>query len=158
MTAKRWDGAAYIDLTVAKRWDGAAWVDLTVAKRWDGAAWQDIPGVFGGGSGFSATSDKSLVSGNTFEAEPAPLFKNITSDAVTVTATGGTGPYTYAWTRVSGSSAISAGTPSADATTFSANVPKNLERIGVWRCTVTDSLAATASVDVSVELTYTTDI
>jgi hypothetical protein len=156
MTAKRWDGAAYVDLTVAKRWDGAAWVNLTIAKRWDGAAWQDIPGVVGG-SGFSAVANKSVCVGSVFDPTPAPLFATVTSDSVTVTASGGTGPYTYAWTRVSGDSAISATAASAATTAFTATVPRDGERVGVWRCTVTDSLAATASVDVGVELYYTTD-
>lgn len=157
MALKRWDGAAYVDLTTLKRWDGASWVDLTIAKRWDGAAWQDLAG-FGGGSGFSATADKAVCEGFVFDPAPAPLFATVTSESVVVNATGGTGPYTYAWTRVSGDSAISATSPAAATTTFTATVPRDGERTGVWRCTVTDSLAATAFVDVSVALTYATDL
>lgn len=158
MTAKRWDGAAYIDLTVAKRWDGAAWVDLTVAKRWDGAAWQDIPGVFGGGAGFSATADRATCTGVVFDASSPPLFAAVTSDSVTVTPAGGTGPYTYAWTRLSGASSISPTAPTAATTTFSANVPRDTTVTATFRCTVTDSLAATATVDVNVELSYLTSL
>jgi hypothetical protein len=28
-TAKRWNGSAWVDLTIAKRWSGSAWVDLS---------------------------------------------------------------------------------------------------------------------------------
>jgi hypothetical protein len=29
-------------MTTAKRWNGSAWVNLSIAKRWDGSAWVDI--------------------------------------------------------------------------------------------------------------------
>lgn len=157
MTAKRWDGAAFQDiLTTKKRWDGASWVDLTVAKRWDGAAWIDIPGFIGGGLTVSASPGDAV--GNVFDPEPAPLFTTVTSNSVTATPTGGTGPYTYAWSRVSGDSAISATASTSATTAFSAVVGKNQEKNAVWKVVVTDSLAATAEATVNINLSYTTDI
>lgn len=155
-TNKRWDGASFVDLTVQKRWDGASWVDLTIAKRWDGATWVDF--FSGGGSGLSATASPGSASGELFDPEPAPLFATVTSNSVTVTPTGGTAPYTYAWTHLSGSSSVLVTSPTSATTTFSGNIPKNQERLAVKRCTVTDSLLATATVDVSVSLLYATDI
>jgi len=76
-----------------------------------------------------------------------------TSASVTVTASGGTPPYTYAWTRVSGASTITANSPTAATTTFSCTGldPSEVNE-AVFRCTVTDSAGSpgTATVDVSV--------
>lgn len=157
MTLKRWDGAAMVDLTTLKRWDGAAFVDLTIAKRWDGAAFQDIAG-FGGGSGFSVTVSPGTAVGSLFTPEPAGLFQTVTTNNVTAAAAGGTGPYTYSWTYVSGSSAHIPSNSSAATTNWSATQPKNSVRQSVWRVTATDSLGATATADVAVETESATDL
>lgn len=158
MALKRWDGAAYVDLTTLKRWDGAAWVDLTIAKRWDGAAWQDLAGFGGGGSGFSVTVSPGAAVGLLFTPEPASLFQTVTTSNVTASAAGGTGPYTYSWTYVSGSSAHIPSNPSGATTNWSATQPKNSTRQSVWRVTATDSLSATATADVAVETESATDL
>lgn len=158
MALKRWDGAAMVDLTTLKRWDGAAFVDLTVAKRWDGAAFQDLAGFGGGGSGFSVTITPGSADGYVFNPEPASLIQHVITNSVTASAAGGTGPYTYAWTYVSGSSAHTPSAPAAATTGFSADQPKNSERNSVWRVTATDSLAATATADIPVRTEAATDI
>lgn len=74
-----------------------------------------------------------------------------TSESTTVTATGGTPGYTYAWTRVSGSTDISADFASAATTTFSVvSMADGATKSAIFRCTVTDSTAATYTIDVSV--------
>lgn len=146
-TFKRWDGSAYQDVTTFKRWDGSAWQDVTTVNRWDGSAWIDC--AWSGGGGLSATANKSSVSAASNDgAEECPTH---TSELVTVTAVGGTGPYTYAWTRLSGSAAVFADSSTDASTTFSASICFG-SRSAVFRCTVTDSLSATAAVDVSVIL------
>lgn len=147
-TFKRWDGAAWQDITTFKRWDGAAWQDVTTVQRWDGAAWVDC--TWGGGAGsLSATADESSVSSVSNDgADECPTY---TSESVTVTATGGTGPYTYSWTKLSGNAALYAGSPTSATTAFEASICFG-SRSGVFRCTVEDSLGATATVDVSVTL------
>lgn len=152
MTMKRWDGAAYIDLTVAKRWDGSAWVDLTIAKRWDGTVWVDIPLPGGGGSTLAITGPAGL---GYAEAGSEPI-RTITTTAVNLTTSGGTGPYTYSWARFSGSSAIQATSPTVEDTQFTVNAYLNQTYITVFRCTVTDSLGATSFHDVEVTITYET--
>lgn len=148
-TNKRWDGSAFVDLTVKKRWDGTSWVNLTISKRWDGAAWVDF---FAAGSGFGVTIAPGSASGSV--AASQPQFRTVTSNSVTATPAGGTGPYTYSWTKVSGASSISATSPTAATTTFSALVAKDSTVDAVWRVTVTDSLSATATADVVIELSY----
>lgn len=77
-----------------------------------------------------------------------------TSAAATVTATGGTPPYSYAWTRISGSTDISATSASAASTTFDVvSMSDGATKSAIFRCTVTDDVAATATIDVSVEFT-----
>lgn len=157
MTLKRWDGAAMVDLTTLKRWDGTAFVDLTIAKRWDGSAFQDIAG-FGGGSGFSVTVSPGSASGFLFTPEPAELVQTVTTNNVTATAAGGTGPYTYLWEYVSGSSAHIPSNPSGATTNWSATQPKNSTRDSVWKVTATDSLSATSSANVTVSTESATDL
>lgn len=158
MTTKRWDGAAFVDVAAIQRWDGSAWQPITIYKRWDGSAWVDITIPGGGGGGLSATVAPGSAVGDLFDAEPAPLFATVTSNNVTVSVTGGTGPYTYSWVRLSGDSAVSATASTSATTAFSATIGKNGEKTATFRCTVTDSLLATDTVSVSVTLTYTTDL
>ena len=163
MTMQRWNGSAFVDTSTEKRWNGSAWVDLTLAKRWNGSAWVDIAFPGGGGSALSATSNVGSLFGSEFRvappAQPAVLTVGTdTPSQVTVSAIGGTGPYTVLWTHVSGDSAIQALSPFSPTTSFVANVGKNQTKSAVKRCTVTDSLGATAFVDVSVSLTYIYEI
>lgn len=157
MTQKRWNGSAFVDNTTAKRWNGSAWVDLTLAKRWDGAAWIDIS-LPGGGGGFSATVSNGNPQGNAFAFEPAPLAASVTTNSTTVTPSGGTAPYTYSWAHIAGDSAVSVSNPTAATVTFSANVFKNQEKEATFRCTVTDAVLATTTVDVVAYLSYSTDL
>ncbi len=79
---------------------------------------------------------------------------SITTASTTVTATGGTAPYTYSWTRISGSSSISANSASSATTTFTgSSLASGTTYDAVFRCTVTDNVAATKTVDVSVSIT-----
>lgn len=158
MTLKRWDGASWTDLTFIKRWSGSAWVDLTTLKRWSGSAWVAIPLPGGGGSGLSATVNDSSVFGVEFRApHAAPAVLTVVSNTpatVTVTAIAGTGPYTYSWSHLSGDSAVQVNSPNAATTSFVGNIGKNQSKTAIKRCTVTDSLSATAHVDISVTLEY----
>ena len=101
-----------------------------------------VTGAASGGA-LVATLNRSAVTGNRSGAG------TVTTGSVTVTASGGTGPYTYAWTNVSGDT-FTVTSPTAATTTFSITVAVDEVKTAQYRCTVTDSLAATYAVDVSV--------
>lgn len=74
-----------------------------------------------------------------------------TTAAATVTATGGATPYSYAWSKDSGSSEISVDDPTDDETTFSlAGGVFGQVYSAIFRCTVTDDNGATTFALVSV--------
>ena len=90
----------------------------------------------------------------TFSASASPIsaggFRHsgvVQTNTVTVTPAGGTGPYTYAWTYVSGD-AVTVLSPSSAATKFSSATGAE----AVYKCTVTGSLAATAVVNVGISI------
>jgi len=76
---------------------------------------------------------------------------SITSSTSTGSASGGAGGYSYAWTYVSGDS-FTINSPSSAATTFTTTLGANIFKSGTYRCTVTDSLSATASTTTLIEL------
>ena len=76
---------------------------------------------------------------------------SITSDPATGIASGGSGGYSYAWTFISGNS-YTINTPSTATTSFTTFLSAGQIKSGVYRCTVTDSSAATAFADITVEL------
>lgn len=74
----------------------------------------------------------------------------VTSGTDTASGSGGSGGYTYVWSYQSGDLyTISSATTAA--TTFSTSVGAGVFKSGVYRCTVTDSLSATAYQDVTIE-------
>jgi len=104
-----------------------------------------------GSNEFTLTVDSpfafELISGGT------PTYT--TTNSVTVTPAGGTAPYTYAWTKVSGDD-FDIGAPTTATTTFSGTPEFNSDLSGVYRCTVTDDAGSplTASITVSVTISH----
>jgi hypothetical protein len=77
------------------------------------------------------------------------------SNQVFVTVSGGTTPYTYTWTRVSGSStpAISNTSPAYAVWSASSSIPTTMN--AVWNCTVTDAHGKTTTTpNISIELIF----
>lgn len=103
----------------------------------------------GGGGSLAATVAPASVSktGSTTGAN-----KTVTSPAAVVTATGGAGGYTYAWVRTSGSALITATSPAAASTTFSALLTPDDSVAAVFTCTITDAAGAHVAVVVNVTL------
>ena len=134
-------------------------VDTTTRYYWvvlktpDGAESSPEPPVTGVAAGAAFQPSTLLATVSPSSASKTDPAASITTAGVTVTATGGTSPYTYAWTRQSGSASISADSASAASTTFTGtSLVSGTTYNAVFRCTVTDNAAATATVDVSVTI------
>lgn len=101
-----------------------------------------------------ATTDHSSVSGSCITSNTSCTA---TTTTVTCAATGGSPPYSYAWSYVSGTTATVNSATSA-ATTFTRTGNTGLTQTtysGVYRCTVTDSLStADAAPDITVYTTH----
>lgn len=74
---------------------------------------------------------------------------DVTTNTVTVTVTGGTAPYTYAWTRVDGTTDWEILSPTAAATRFRVPVDSGGFESGTFECEATDARGRTGSVLVS---------
>lgn len=110
-------------------------------------------GILGKAAAVSAALSASVNPGSASSSGGAA---SQTTNSVTVTPSGGTSPYTYAWTWASGGASITTTSPTAATTTFSATgLTSGETRSGQARCTVTDNVSATATIDVSVSITRT---
>lgn len=151
------------NVKVAGAWQEIATGWVKVAGVWEQveSAWVKVAGVWQQVyTSFSISADKASVSGSGsgFSACGDPGA----TDVVTVTPTGGTAPYTYAWARV-GAAATSgpyqAVNPTGAATAFtdvdSSVCDGDATPSETWRCTVTDNDARELTVDVTVTLTWT---
>jgi hypothetical protein len=109
------------------------------------------------GNGLAGTPT-ALSTGFRATAAPSSIFfqgpnSTVTSNSCNVSPVNGTGPFTYAWTHISGDASVAVSAPSAASTTFSTTGLANEEaRSAVKRCTITDATSATALIDVSVTL------
>lgn len=72
---------------------------------------------------------------------------------VTAAVSGGTAPYTYSWTRVSGD-VFTTSNPTAATTHWSIAVGINDIKTAVYKCTVTDNLGVTGFDTVGVEVDW----
>jgi hypothetical protein len=130
-------GGAWRSVGSADVYIDGQWRRLTRSEQYVGGAWK--------------TGDRFLIPLTL--SGPADVsgfgYIYVTTDNATVTTNGGLAPYTYSWTRLSGSygSPISA---TSATTAFIANPPSGSIRTSVFRCTVTDSLGSTATADVTV--------
>lgn len=151
------------NLKVGGTWQTPASIWAKVSGSWQqvASAWIKVAGTWQQVyTSLSASADKASVSGSGTGA--SACGNPGSTDIVTVTPTGGTSPYTYAWARV-GAAATSgpyqAAAPTANATNFN-DVDNNVCQVDadpteLWRCTVTDDNSQETTVDVNVTLTWT---
>lgn len=125
-------------------WDGSRLIPMKALKLLDGATLRTIA-TFAPALTLSA----SPASASGIAASNSPI--NVTTNSVTAVPTGGTGPFTYAWTVVSftGPSSPFVTSVTSAATTFRQNtMTPDTTASAVFRCTVTDAFGLTATVDV----------
>ena len=103
------------------------------------AALSGVADLAGGGGALSGYASKSSVGGT--RLGPG----SVTSATVTVTATGGTGPYIYAWSKISGDT-ITATLATSATTAFSGTVALGETITASFQCVITDSVLATFTV------------
>lgn len=119
---------------------------------------------YGSGSGSvtlggSATATKKLalsatVDDNTADGSGAGSGP-FTTNTVTAAGHDGTPGYSYSWARISGNATIGISSASAAAVSWSASGTAPETKSAVWRCTITDGMGSTATVDVTVTIDFT---
>lgn len=114
--------------------------------EWNGSAWKLV-------QSFLPTISLS-VTPNVFGSANYPGTTLVTSTVATATPTGGAGPYTYAWSRVSGA-VLSITAPTNASTSFRTTIEAGGSRTATYRCTVTDTNGLTAFDDVNINLINT---
>lgn len=149
MTAKRYDGASWQDLSHFRRWNGSSWTDATFARRWSGSAWEEFWPAY---TPISASIDPGTYN-NTVINNTGPIV--VAFDAL---VTGGDGTETYSWTLSSvvpsGTVSITAGA-STDSVTVSFDNGSDLFRSATLNLTVDDGTSSD-SASASINVTYGT--
>jgi hypothetical protein len=154
MTMKVRQGGSWQTITAGKAYVGGAWRSLVAIKIFASGAWRTVANFTppsGGGGGTGGGGGGGTGGGGTLSlsASPSSLYttsfsSSMTSDPCTITPSGGLAPYTYAWTMIAGTAGITS--PTFATTTFT-KTTSGIANVTA-RCTVTDSLHVTASVDV----------
>ena len=122
---------------------------MTRIEAWNGSAWSIVQS-FAPPMSLSVTPSVSGTSSS-------PSGGIITSAAAFASPVGGVGPFSYAWTKVSGDT-LTLTTPNNASTNFRASVGPNDNRFAIYRCTATDSLGTTAFADTAVTLTNNSEV
>lgn len=111
-------------------------------------------GLLDKGGGLSGSFDANASPGSisrTASTTGGP--RTVTTGNVVVTPSGGSGTYSFTWSRISGDAAITATVPSGPVTAFSATIGPSIEVEATFACLVTDTVSgATKSVFVDVDL------
>lgn len=150
MTAKRWSGSTWVDLTAQlKRWTGSAYVALTSGKRWNGSAWVEF-WTAGGGGGLNPAillnpTDSSLGSyyGCDKGIEGFCPVSITLSDETAYAPSGGTAPYTVTAVNFDGAPVTIEFLTSPNRIKVSSSVGKNTSKSGTIKITVTDNVSST---------------
>lgn len=101
----------------------------------------------------TATAAPTSLTGSALTVVPSITIRTTSGSTVTASPSGRT--YTYAWQRVSGSTAISAETPNSSASYFRATVPSGQTLSATWRCAVSDGTSTAYTNNITITLTHT---
>lgn len=103
--------------------------------------------LLGGASPLTADVAPTLVTGHS-----ATFPATVTSSSCTVTASGGTGSYTYEWEYVSGATLEYVSPISSSTQAWRTLISNNSQRIGFYRCKVSDGVSTVYTSTVEVRL------
>lgn len=118
--------------------------DIRTVKVLQGDVLREVASFF---TSLTATADFDFFAQGYAEI-PGPVF--VESNEVTITPSGGSAPYTYAWTQTSGAVVtIFNGSTARAYFTATRNIGTTT---GALQCVVTDSLGATATVAVPFQI------
>ena len=124
---------------------GGAWKELSSIKVCVGGDWKDAKSFF-----------PPFVS---LDISPSPVVNTRVggavrqSSVVTATPSGGTPPFSYAWSYVSGDLGYTITSPSSASTTFSIFVINDVTYQAIFECVATDALGVSWADTVSVSIT-----
>lgn len=122
--------------------DGGSWEPVLNAWTKTAGAWELI------WTGFTVAATPAS---ETVETD----LPTVSSSLFTATPTGGVGPFTYAWSKVSGDSIVIT-TPTLQTTRFQANtMTSGSSRSAVFECAVTDTTTGVVATSNTVSVTLT---
>ena len=145
--------AAQTSVKVSGAWNTATQPYVKVAGTWQPVQeiWTKVAGVWQKVYGSVMTVS---VSPTTLSGSGSTGVYVSSSSASTATPVGGTPGYTYSWTRVSGD-VLTANSPTSASCTFGYFNAIAGTKVGVYTCTVTDSLSQVVVSSNNVTITIT---
>lgn len=138
-------GGVWRQLVGAKVFRSGAWRSILQVKVFASGAWRTVanfspPGGGGGGGGTLVVNTAPSSAGRISSSQV------ITSVTITATPSGGTAPYTYAWSFFGDPGVCHINSPTTASTTVTAApVDPGFTEGCQIRCTATDSLGATGT-------------
>lgn len=133
---------------------GTSSTPLTIRVTDAAGATADASGTLTVNSSYVPVGIAGSISNNSQNVETLSAF-SITPNYTALTVNGGSGTITYSWARISGSTAISPGSPTTRNTSFVGNVSPGANISAVFRLTATDGTSSdTFDVTITVNNTY----
>jgi predicted phage tail protein len=141
MALQQFRNGAWHPITTLYAYRSGAWQRLKTLKTYRGGAWQ-LVGIF--------TPPLTLAANNVGVSG----YNSVETGSSTATPSGGLGPYSYAWSKVSGDT-MTVSSPTTAGTGFgSPTMAPGGYSSAVYQCTCTDSAGQVASTTISVAFAF----
>lgn len=127
---------------------GGVWKAVVQPYVRNGGVWKPLVNMFvrSGGvwklvwTGFTTSLSPTTLT------QSGPSYSSVTTGTCTVTVTGGVGPFTYAWTIVSGDPSFTPNSPTSASTTFTGTTTDpGVPTFATYKCVVTDTATGLTS-------------